>query len=116
MKASGSASSLMRSRLSPRESIDLDTCLGLTRTYAKGMANPEPIDGLGPQNIAPAGAEATTPATPETATGKRCQSRNKRGMSCTAWALRGGTQCYFHANPEKMSELGRRGGEVKGAR
>ena len=37
-------------------------------------------------------------------------------MSCTDWALRGGTQCYFHANPEKMSELGRRGGEVKGAR
>ncbi len=27
-------------------------------------------------------------------------------MPCTAWALKGGTHCYFHANPEKVSELG----------
>jgi hypothetical protein len=35
-------------------------------------------------------------------------------MPCTAWAVKGGTRCYFHANPEKVSELGRRGGEAKG--
>jgi hypothetical protein len=35
-------------------------------------------------------------------------------MPCMAWALKGGTHCYFHANPEKVSELGRRGGEAKG--
>jgi len=28
-------------------------------------------------------------------------------MPCTAWAVKGGTRCYFHANPEKVSELGR---------
>src|SRR5664280_3437619 len=59
------------------------------------------------QNAAPLDPEATSPAGPQIATGKRCQGRNKRGMPCTAWAVKGGTRCYFHANPEKVSELGR---------
>lgn len=36
-------------------------------------------------------------------------------MPCTASALKGGPLCYFHANPDKVSELGRRGGEAKGS-
>ncbi len=63
---------------------------------------------------APPVSEATPPARLQIATGKRCQGTDKSGGPCTAWALKGGTHCYFHANPEKVSELGRRGGEAKG--
>src|SRR5580700_5345361 len=72
---------------------------------------------LGPessQDTAPRDPQATPPARPQIAKGKRCQGTDKSGMPCTAWALKGGTHCYFHANPEKVSELGRRGGEAKG--
>jgi len=72
------------------------------------------LDPESPQNAAPLDPEATPPAGPQIATGKRCQGRDKRDMPCTAWAVKGGTRCYFHANPEKVSELGRRGGEAKG--
>jgi general stress protein YciG len=36
-------------------------------------------------------------------------------MPRTAWALKGGTRRCFHANPEKVSELARRGGEAMGS-
>jgi hypothetical protein len=68
------------------------------------------------QNTAPPCPEATPPAGSQRAAGRRCQGTDKSGMPCTAWALRDGTHCFFHANPEKVSELGRRGGEAKGAR
>src|SRR5581483_6994514 len=34
----------------------------------------------------------------------------------TAWALKGGTHCFFHEHPDKVGELGRQGGEAKGVR
>ena len=40
---------------------------------------------------------------------KRCQGVTKNGAACTAWAMEGGL-CYFHANPDKATELGRNGG------
>ena len=44
--------------------------------------------------------------------GLRCKSHNKRGEPCGAAATAGGL-CYFHANPNKASELGRIGGRNK---
>jgi hypothetical protein len=41
-----------------------------------------------------------------------CQARTKRGDPCRAAATAGGL-CYFHANPNKASELGRIGGQKK---
>lgn len=49
---------------------------------------------------------------PSKATRKRCQATTKSGTACTAWATEGGL-CYFHANPDKASELGQRGGKAK---
>src|SRR5215471_4493208 len=40
---------------------------------------------------------------------KRCKGVTRNGTACTAWAMEGGL-CYFHANPDKASELGRNGG------
>jgi hypothetical protein len=42
----------------------------------------------------------------------RCQGRTKSGAPCRAAATAGGL-CYFHANPNKASELGRIGGRSK---
>jgi hypothetical protein len=42
----------------------------------------------------------------------RCSGRTKKGKSCRAAATLGGL-CYFHANPNKASELGRIGGRSK---
>ena len=39
----------------------------------------------------------------------RCQSRTKAGRPCKAAPTAGGL-CFFHANPNKASELGRIGG------
>jgi len=39
----------------------------------------------------------------------RCKSRTKAGKACRAAATAGGL-CFFHANPDKASELGRIGG------
>jgi len=39
----------------------------------------------------------------------RCKAKNKRGEPCGAAATAGGL-CFFHANPNKASELGRIGG------
>ena len=39
----------------------------------------------------------------------RCKGRTKSGNSCRAAATAGGL-CFFHANPNKASELGRIGG------
>ena len=39
----------------------------------------------------------------------RCQAGTKDGRACRAPAMAGGL-CYFHANPNKASELGRIGG------
>jgi hypothetical protein len=39
----------------------------------------------------------------------RCQGQTKRGKLCRAAATEGGL-CFFHANPNKASELGRIGG------
>jgi hypothetical protein len=44
----------------------------------------------------------------------RCQGRTKSGNPCRAAATAGGL-CYFHANPNKASELGRIGGRSKSA-
>jgi len=38
--------------------------------------------------------------------GSRCKARTKAGKPCRAAATAGGL-CFFHANPEKASELGR---------
>ena len=42
----------------------------------------------------------------------RCQGRTKSGKPCRAAATAGGL-CFFHANPNKASELGRIGGRSK---
>ena len=42
----------------------------------------------------------------------RCKGRTKAGKPCRAAASEGGL-CFFHANPEKASELGRMGGRNK---
>jgi hypothetical protein len=42
----------------------------------------------------------------------RCKGVNKRGEPCRAAATPGGL-CFFHANPNKASELGRIGGRSK---
>lgn len=42
----------------------------------------------------------------------RCKGMAKNGMPCRAAATAGGL-CYFHANPQKASELGRIGGRRK---
>ena len=39
----------------------------------------------------------------------RCKGRTKAGKPCLAAATEGGL-CFFHANPDKASELGRIGG------
>ena len=49
---------------------------------------------------------------PSVATRKRCKGTKKNGTACTAWAMEG-CLCYFHANPDKASELGKRGGKAK---
>lgn len=41
-----------------------------------------------------------------------CKSQNKRGEPCGAAATAGGL-CFFHANPNRASELGRIGGRNK---
>jgi hypothetical protein len=43
---------------------------------------------------------------------KRCKGTKKNGAACTAWAKEGGL-CYFHANPDKTSELGKLGRRSK---
>jgi len=40
---------------------------------------------------------------------RRCKARAKNGKPCRAAATAGGL-CFFHANPDKASELGRIGG------
>lgn len=42
----------------------------------------------------------------------RCKGRAKSGKPCRAAATAGGL-CFFHANPNKASELGRIGGRSK---
>jgi hypothetical protein len=42
----------------------------------------------------------------------RCKARAKSGKRCRAAATAGGL-CFFHANPNKASELGRIGGRSK---
>ena len=41
--------------------------------------------------------------------GQRCRAKTKSGKPCQAAATEGGL-CFFHANPNKASELGRIGG------
>ena len=41
---------------------------------------------------------------------RQCKARNKQGEPCGAPATEGGL-CFFHANPNKASELGRTGGQ-----
>ena len=40
---------------------------------------------------------------------RRCKARTKTGKKCNAPSAEGGL-CFFHAHPEKLSELGREGG------
>ena len=42
--------------------------------------------------------------------GKHCKARTKAGGACHAPAVEAGL-CFFHANPEKLAELGRQGGQ-----
>src|SRR5271169_4516261 len=42
----------------------------------------------------------------------RCKGQTKSGNPCRAAATAGGL-CFFHANPDKASELGRIGGRSK---
>src|SRR5713101_3699201 len=49
-----------------------------------------------------------TPRNPDV----RCKARAKSGKRCGAAATAGGL-CFFHANPNKASELGRVGGRSK---
>jgi hypothetical protein len=42
----------------------------------------------------------------------RCKGRNKEGKPCGAAATPSGL-CFFHGNPNKAAELGRRGGRKK---
>jgi len=44
----------------------------------------------------------------------RCKGRTKTGKPCRAAATEGGL-CFFHANPDKASELGRIGGRHRGS-
>jgi hypothetical protein len=60
----------------------------------------------------PAGGEHPPRLQPPKHVGKRCQGVTKNDTPCTAWATEGGL-CYFHANPDKASELGHRGGKGK---
>ncbi len=39
-----------------------------------------------------------------------CKAKTKKGKQCRAAATAGGL-CFFHANPNKASELGRKGGK-----
>src|SRR3974390_1115998 len=41
----------------------------------------------------------------------RCKGRTKQGKPCQAAATAGGL-CFFHSNPDKASELGRKGGRM----
>ncbi|SRR5579872_459435 len=47
-----------------------------------------------------------------TADDSRCRAQTKSGKPCQAAATSGGL-CFFHANPNKASELGRIGGRSK---
>jgi general stress protein YciG len=42
--------------------------------------------------------------------GKHCKARTRAGGACHAPAVEAGL-CFFHANPEKLAELGRQGGQ-----
>ena len=48
----------------------------------------------------------------ETEGKSHCKARTKAGKPCRAAATEGGL-CFFHANPDKASELGRMGGRSK---
>ena len=41
---------------------------------------------------------------------ERCKARTKAGSSCQAPAIEGGL-CFCHAHPERLAELGRKGGQ-----
>ena len=43
----------------------------------------------------------------------RCKATAKNSKPCSAAPTSGGL-CFFHANPDKASELGQRGGRAKG--
>ncbi len=45
----------------------------------------------------------------------RCHSRTKAGKPCKAAPTANGL-CFFHANPDKVSELGRVGGKSRKAK
>jgi len=61
-----------------------------------------------------AGPEDWSPTQLEpSSTRKRCKGMTRSGRPCTPWAMEGGL-CFFHANPDKASELGQRGGRAKG--
>ena len=59
------------------------------------------------------GGRPLTPFEQSKGTRKRCKGVTRSGTPCKAWAMEGGL-CYFHANPDKASELGKRGGRAKG--
>ena len=45
-----------------------------------------------------------------TAPDGRCKAKTRAGRQCAAPAMRGQPYCSLHANPERASELGRKGG------
>ena len=60
------------------------------------------------------GASSLIQAEASKSSRKRCKGVTRSGTPCTAWAMEGGL-CYFHGNPDKASELGKRGGRAKGS-
>jgi hypothetical protein len=41
---------------------------------------------------------------------QRCSAKNRNGKRCGAWAVRGGTQCALHSDPERAAEMGSKHG------
>ncbi len=40
----------------------------------------------------------------------KCRATTKAGRQCAAPAVRGGTYCALHADPDRAAQLGRKGG------
>lgn len=41
---------------------------------------------------------------------RKCSAKNRKGERCGAWALRRGTQCAIHSDPELAAKMGSRHG------
>ena len=41
---------------------------------------------------------------------RKCEAKNRKGERCGAWALKRGTQCAIHSDPELAAKMGSRHG------